>query len=145
MYAQSSHQAHPTVARQATKILVIDDDDATATAIAALLPQGACEVIACSDMALAEVATDITDFDLILVAPWCTGVDGLEGLTAADFLLARNPSAVAAFLVPPSDADLRAAALDRGGIPVLSKPLLNEELLALWTALDGQQVSVGAA
>jgi CheY-like chemotaxis protein len=126
----------PDCAGPSFKILVIDDDISTASIIARALPRGVCEVIACRDMALAEAATGFTEFDLILVAPRTTGVDGAEGLAAADFLVARNPHAVAAMLVPREDGDLRWAVEQRGTFPVLSTPLLLEEVKELSERLD---------
>ncbi len=113
------------------KILVIDEDDLVANTVAAMLPRGSCEIISCSDMAVAEMAMDMTDFDLILVAPRSTGVDGFESLAVADFVMDRNPSAVAAFMVPRADLALKAAAARRSVVSVLDNPPRESELASL--------------
>lgn len=118
------------------KILVIDRDEATANTIAATMARGSCEVIWCRDIALAEVAIDLTDFDLILVAPDTTGVDGMEGLAVADFLAARNPAGITTLLLQAEDGDLRAVVERRGAFRVLNKPLLGEDLLPLLSNLN---------
>ena len=104
--AQSRHRSF--------KILVLDEDDRVANTLAYLLAPGSCEIISCRDMAVAEAATDLTEFDLIMAAPGSTGVGGLEGLAVADFLAQRNPTATTTLLVPEGDADLKAAADRRG-------------------------------
>lgn len=124
MYFEDSFAA---ASSPAYKILVIDEDASTAETIAAVLGGGSCEIIACRDMALAEAATDLTEFDLILVAPGATGVDGAEGLAVADFLAARNPTAVTALMVPRADGDLKAAIERTGAFAVLDKPLMLDE------------------
>lgn len=111
------------------KILVIDEDASTADTIAMFFAEEVCEVIACRDMALAEVATDLAEFDIIFVAPSSTGFDGAAGLAAADFLVARNPRALTVVLVPEADADLKAAIERAGTHRVLTKPLRQEELV----------------
>ncbi len=111
------------------KILVVDDDASTADTIAMFLADKACEIIACRDMALAEVATDLADFDIIFVAPSSTGLDGAAGLAAADFLVARNPRALTVVLLPEADADLKAAIERAGTHAVLTKPLRHQDLL----------------
>jgi DNA-binding NtrC family response regulator len=113
-----------------SKILVIDEDASTATTIAKLLAKSASEIITCGDMALAEVAVDLTEFDVILVAPSSSGLDGADGLGVLDFLLAKNPGAVAVMMVPQADGDLKAAVERRGLGPVLSKPLSEDEFTA---------------
>ena len=112
------------------KILVIDDDASTALMVAKLLPKMFSEVIACGDMALAEVALDLTEFDVILLAPSSTGLDGADGLAGVDFLLARNPTALFAVMVPIEDGDLRAAVERCGAHTVLSEPLHANEFAA---------------
>ncbi len=125
----------PDHSRSFNKILVIDDDVSTATTIARLLPKSAGEVIACADMALAEAAVDLTDFDVILVAPSTTGLDGGEGLAVLDFLRERNPTALLAVMVSTMDGDLRAASERNGAHAVLTKPLVCDELAALSRAV----------
>jgi DNA-binding NtrC family response regulator len=134
MYAQMLTTQRPRQHRS-FKILVIDEDPATVHLVASMVKRGTCEVIACHDMALAEVAMDLTELDLVLVAPSCTGVDGVEGLAVASFIMARNPTAQTMLMVSEQDGDLRAAAERLGLLPVLSKPLLREELLAMSSEL----------
>lgn len=113
------------------KILVIDDDASTANTIAKVLARSGSEVIACGDMALAEVAVDLTEFDVILVAPSSSGLDGADGLAVLDFLLARNPGAVPVLMLPQADGDLKAAVERRGLCAVLNKPVSEDEFTAL--------------
>ena len=113
--------------RSTITILVIDGEESTANAIAANVPRGSCEIIWCRDIALAEVAVGLTEFDLILVAPESTGVDGPAGLGVADFLATRNPNGITTLLLPDEDGDLRAV-VEQRGFHVLSKPLVGEQV-----------------
>lgn len=139
MYFEESSAVPPS---PAYKILVIDEDASTAETIAAVLGGDSCEIIACRDMALAEAATDLTEFDLILVAPGATGVDGAEGLAVADFLAARNPTAVTALMVPRADGDLKAAVERTGAFAVLGKPLLLDEFARFTSKLGVRVVDI---
>lgn len=116
-----------SISNRPCKVLVIDDDDLAANTVATTVPRGSYEVISCRNMALAEVAMEMVEFDLILVAPSSTGVDGLEGLAVADYLVARNPRALTAVMVPQTDVELSSAAARRGTGAVLNKPLVPAE------------------
>lgn len=125
----------PTSSR--LKVLIVDDDAATAAAVAAAVPRDRCEVIACPEMALAEVAMETTRFDWVLVAPGCTGVDGAEGLAVTDFVAARSPGALTALLLSEQDRDLAAANARSRRSPVLTTPLLPEAFRTLLERTKG--------
>jgi len=113
------------------KILVIDQDNVVANTIATVIPQQLCEIIVCSDMALAEAATDLAEFDLIMASPGSTGVDGEAGLAVADYLAARNPTAITALMLSRDDADLQTVAAQRSRRPTLRTPPSRSDVCSL--------------
>ncbi len=130
----------PHATPRSFKILVLDEDDALATRLATMVSCGDCEVICCHDMAVAETALEILDFDLILAAPSSTGLDGLDGLAVGDFFAARKPTAVTVLLVPE---DRDKAVLSDGGSHQrrLSVPVRAGALRSLLTELGIPQRS----
>ena len=117
------------------KVLVIEEQGATSHLIASVLPRRVAEVIWCRDVALAEVATDLTEFDLILVDPRTTGIAGIEGLAIADFLAARNAGGKTAFLLPAKAVELRSVVRRRGTFETLATPASTEDVLHLFARI----------
>jgi DNA-binding NtrC family response regulator len=108
-----------------SRILVLDKDGAVANTIADVLSAGVFEIVACQDLALARLATDLAQFRLVFFSP---GDADSKALAVVESVLEHSPFASLILVVSDVDARLTAAAKRRGVSAVLKRSMLHEEL-----------------
>jgi DNA-binding response OmpR family regulator len=117
-----------------TRVLVVEDDPATAAAISSLLQDHGCSVASVDTGRQAVVQAMSDEFDVIILDRMLPGgLDGLGVLTAVRSAGVQTP---VLFLSALSDLDERVRGLRAGGDDYLSKPFDSLELAARVEALS---------
>lgn len=113
------------------RVLVINEDPTIATSLAASLAPDSWIITACRDIALAESATDMGDFDLFFIGLADPTEEDRIGLGAIDRIAAQNPTAITVLLAVDPDAGLVGAAKKKGAAAVIRPVSLCRELVPL--------------
>jgi DNA-binding response OmpR family regulator len=124
-----------------TKVLVVEDDAATAAAIAAVLQDHGCSV-ECSDTGQQGIVRAVSEpFDVIILDRMLPG--GLDGIGVLTALRGAGVDAPVLFLSALSDLDERVRGLRAGGDDYLCKPFEAIELAARVDALTRRRTHAG--
>src|SRR5689334_16587305 len=124
------------------RILIVEDDDMLAEAVARALRQSAHAVQRAATGPQAEAMLETTEFDLVILDLGLPGMDGLEVLRNARTRGNRVPVLV---LTVRDAVEDRVAGLDRGADDYLTKPFELSELEARVRALIRRANSAASA
>lgn len=109
-------------------ILVADDDDLVANALASMLEAQGRLVVVCTDMGAAQMAVDLYRPTHVLSDIQFSGVFSFEGLQFLSYLRERAPQASVILMSGNRSPGLREEALRLGAREFLAKPFDLEEL-----------------
>lgn len=116
---------------EAPRILVVDDEDAIASALATLLEQHGCDVVTAWSADTALAAAEAAEPAVALLDIVLPGTDGLK---LAGQVKARWPSCEIVMITGQSSVDSVVEAMHRGAFDYLAKPFRSIE--DVWTAVE---------
>jgi EAL domain-containing protein (putative c-di-GMP-specific phosphodiesterase class I) len=120
----------PRPSRGSGMILIVDDDETIAEALAVSLSDRGLNIIICSDVEAAELVLQRFDISDVIADVQFSRALGFEGIRMLERVKKLRPSCRMVVMTGyPSDI-VRAAALAHGAVAFLSKPFDSAELLA---------------
>ncbi len=125
-----------------SRVLLIQDVEWHAGALAALAAAEGFEVEVASDLARGRVALDRSDPDLVVLDPFLRSGAG-EGLAFLTALARRSPSAAAVVLTSQTTLFDRIRTVRLGGATFLTKPAPDEQILEELLRLRGKALPRG--
>ena len=132
LHLHGSEQA-PRLAKNTTRILVIDDDACVGTAIQSILSRHQCETVLASRAHAGIYTFHASEFDVAMVDLFMPGMDGLDTISRIRSVSAVPIIAMSGFRLRNSldpDQDFLGMALLRGASISLRKPFSPPQLVA---------------